>query len=814
MSERTTIGGTVYEVVGSSSSNLLLKCNGTARIQWGNKLIDLIKNGKIASNDSSINISIISDESEIKFDGIYILNNDNTPQLLVRKNGEIYNLNRTDLYISASTKQDITVEQKNQALENIGIYYNTMSELENAGIQNGIVYVLEDNNLYTIKNGIISEFEAKLKTVTVEKENEEGETINSSIKIILSVLDDQYLILEDRKITANYSIHVNNSAQLGSENADSNKGYRLYISGGVSKLDVDEINVRNGISYSDYIETTYSDLMYLRDFGLLKPHSWYLIKDFQNHWKLPINDIKHDRPILVRSLTTKTFYEEGQLFKDRRVTIKYDPDYTPVITCVNNLGNATDTTVYARGRITWMKDANNNEANFDFLDYTDAFKNPLTTLHDSTESDELDSSIFPKGSYNNKLTVFDLKGTVIVDGLIDNSNVTTIDFKIDDSTSPDEEKPKSTMIMHDNVIECRGFTVEETCTNFCGNVIEKSCSVIVSTPTLLNNTLSNIYYTKDKSEITDFLKITNNTIFIPITLSVKLVNVVWEGLINSTIKAALNNNTFGIIKNSTINATIQGSTFENIESSTLSCKFNKSNFKSLKNCVFNSGYVEGIIQNVIENVTCHEDLENFAITPQEYTSLYDITKAKDVYTYTNADGQQDLQIIIGQELSFARGMIVMHYGQSPIPIGWAPCDGKEHTFNGVTTITPNLVDKFIKGTDDYTKEKDTVIHDDNKLVLTTSHLPKHNHPHKEHTHIFSGSAEISAFNEYTKADVEVGNGTKKYFVDNLSSASNQVEISGITGASISEEADWQYLEKPEAIQIEPNYFSLIFIMKL
>ena len=190
MSERTTIGGTVYEVVGSSSSNLLLKCNGTARIQWGNKLIDLIKNGKIASNDSSINISIISDESEIKFDGIYILNNDNTPQLLVRKNGEIYNLNRTDLYISASTKQDITVEQKNQALENIGIYYNTMSELENAGIQNGIVYVLEDNNLYTIKNGIISEFEAKLKTVTVEKENEEGETINSSIKIILSVLDD------------------------------------------------------------------------------------------------------------------------------------------------------------------------------------------------------------------------------------------------------------------------------------------------------------------------------------------------------------------------------------------------------------------------------------------------------------------------------------------------------------------------------------------------------------------------------------------------------------------------------------------------
>jgi hypothetical protein len=32
MSERTTIGGTSYESIGSSSSNLLLKCNGTARI--------------------------------------------------------------------------------------------------------------------------------------------------------------------------------------------------------------------------------------------------------------------------------------------------------------------------------------------------------------------------------------------------------------------------------------------------------------------------------------------------------------------------------------------------------------------------------------------------------------------------------------------------------------------------------------------------------------------------------------------------------------------------------------------------------------
>ena len=87
MSERTTIGGTVYEAIGSSSSNLLLKCNGTARIQWGGKLIDLIKNGKIASGDSQELIFIITDESEIKSDGIYLLTTQESNKLWISKDG-------------------------------------------------------------------------------------------------------------------------------------------------------------------------------------------------------------------------------------------------------------------------------------------------------------------------------------------------------------------------------------------------------------------------------------------------------------------------------------------------------------------------------------------------------------------------------------------------------------------------------------------------------------------------------------------------------------------------------------------------------
>lgn len=247
MSERTTIGGTVYEAIGSSSSNLLLKCNGTARIQWGGKLIDLIKNGKIASEDSKELIFIINNESEINADGIYVLTTEESEQLWICKAGNKYNFTSKDLYVSTSNTQDLTVEQKIQALNNIGLYYNTLEEVQKAEIQNGIVYVIDTQTLYTIKNGIIEDFTAKLKNITVQSNNKEGNQINDSVKIVLSISDEDYLILSDKRIISNYSIHVKNSAQIGSELADKTQGYRLYIEGNTSYLDVDKINVRNGI---------------------------------------------------------------------------------------------------------------------------------------------------------------------------------------------------------------------------------------------------------------------------------------------------------------------------------------------------------------------------------------------------------------------------------------------------------------------------------------------------------------------------------------------------------------------------------------
>lgn len=177
MSERTTIGGTTYESLGSSSSNLLLKCNGTARIQWGSKFIDLIKNGKLAIGSGATSIFNIESVSDIKQDGVYVLNNTKSLELWVCNKGKHYQITGDALYVSASTKQDIPVDQQEQILSNIGIYYNTMEDVNNSGVKNGLVYVLENKTLYTIHNGIIEEFKALLKPDTDEKNND-NETIN------------------------------------------------------------------------------------------------------------------------------------------------------------------------------------------------------------------------------------------------------------------------------------------------------------------------------------------------------------------------------------------------------------------------------------------------------------------------------------------------------------------------------------------------------------------------------------------------------------------------------------------------------------
>ena len=795
MSERTTIGGTVYEAIGSSSSNLLLRCNGTARIQWGGRLIDLIKNGKIASSDSKELIFIVSDESEIKSDGIYILTTEESPQLLIYKDGNKYDFTSPALYISASDKQNLTVEQKAQALDNIGIQYDTLEALKQAGIQNGIAYVLETKTLYTIKNSVIEEFEAKLKTVTVENGTSEGDQVNSTDRIVLSILDDEYLILADQRITANYSIHVRDSAQIGSENADKTKGYRLYIDGGTSYLDVDKINVRKGLGSTQYQEITFEDLNTLMSTKKLVPHEWYLITDFQNHWKLVIENNNFNRPILVRALNESSLYKKGYLFKDHRIEIQYDSDYQESIK--QQKVDGTEQVIATRGRITWMKDQYNNEANFDFLDYTNASEEELTTLHYPSGDETQDKSIFPKNSYNNKLIIYDLKGTVLKEQVLVNDNVNTINFAFDDSK-------ESTMEMHDNVIECRSLVVKSTCNKFTYNTLKQVIKLEISSE-FTHNDIGLLYSRTDYADIetTPFDKLLDNNAFSTVMFNNKTSYFISK-----------------VIKHSIFNQEIVNTTLESVIKTTINASLSNVTLKNLQECVIDEGS--------IEFVSSYYDFNTITFNQTDYPALYVSEKRKELHIST-IDGTSTIKTIFIPEAIFYRGMIIMHSGIEPVPNGWAPCDGNEYEWNGVKSKTPDLSNRFIKAVTTVEEIKATDnenLNENGEIVLTTDNLPVHSHPHESHIHTFSDSGTaydtIGALTSSEEGTVitAVEGGTegkaitKTTYSSSIEVYDSNVAVSGDTSSVQSKESGWLYKTEPDPINTMPNYYSLIFIMKL
>ena len=62
----TELFGRIFDSVGSSSSDLLLKTKGQVKIQWGNKFIDLIKDGKINFSKEFVQKMIDSSSKELE----------------------------------------------------------------------------------------------------------------------------------------------------------------------------------------------------------------------------------------------------------------------------------------------------------------------------------------------------------------------------------------------------------------------------------------------------------------------------------------------------------------------------------------------------------------------------------------------------------------------------------------------------------------------------------------------------------------------------------------------------------------------------
>lgn len=199
------------------------------------------------------------------------------------------------------------------------------------------------------------------------------------------------------------------------------------------------------------------------------------------------------------------------------------------------------------------------------------------------------------------------------------------------------------------------------------------------------------------------------------------------------------------------------------------------------------------------------------------------------------------------KLAVPSGTIAMYNGRSEIPEGWAICDGN----NG----TPNLVGKFIKAVSaiDQIGDNESELNENNELIITQEHLPKHSHPHKPHTHNLEGnlsgttgsSGDLTVSLNYSDYNWGIGSVQKTFVtsvtgegvtsetgtVDGVSNIRTQggkatggshthsISLDVEEGVSLSsatskeetlEDSEWP--NKP--LKIEPRSYSLVFIMKL
>ena len=139
----TTMFGKAYDTVGSADRNLILQTRGDLKVKWGNKYIDLIKNGKI--NVDVDLLKKIDSKDSIHKDGLYLIENEENQEVWLYIGGILVNLlgEVSDNYVTYLKNQDADADGKFRALSNIGLYYETLNDAIEAKLTSGIIYILD-----------------------------------------------------------------------------------------------------------------------------------------------------------------------------------------------------------------------------------------------------------------------------------------------------------------------------------------------------------------------------------------------------------------------------------------------------------------------------------------------------------------------------------------------------------------------------------------------------------------------------------------------------------------------------------------------
>lgn len=889
---KTNLFGKTYNTIGSTDSNFIIKTKGDLKIQWGNKFIDVIKNGKIVSENSEI-LFLVESPDEIQKNGVYIVTAEENNELWVCIDGVKVQINNTtgeNIYVSFMMEQKTTSDQQHQALTNIGFYYETLQKAKSAKINSGIIYVEEDNKLYIAKNGNLIQYILSASQEETITENNTREPLYIE-GYSLYADGTEYIQCSGEIIKLLQPVIVYNGIQ--SNNANPEFGFRLFINQDKAILDVDIVNWRD---YPNPIK--YSELLALINSKTLNPKMYYLLTDFQNPWEVTwedepfyyedqyeeINSVKHLKgkrnatKLIIRALNNDTIEKQVWTPMYPDWVIHYDPFFkgpehkvmeegkeityygfrTRDFEQTLEDGSIKKTTTYlpCKGQITYLKDEFGNEGNFNFRQFMFKQGTNWRYIMDSETKEVLGK--FFEGT-NNKFFIDSLESFVQVftfEEIKDASGVVTGYNMITKDSNVQISKGHSLFIQA-TIIEGNTFQLsktEETVNHIIqkniknnsfinqnklikinidceGNTFENFTNPInISGKEFNNNYLANFtgninnseYFNDNAINKCDGL-ITNNNNFIKNT-----INEIKSDVINNYI---FSENIINSINNITINGQVSNNYLEDIEECVLKSFIGNSAYKrlyrlivqtSMTNCVFREDISSLTVTNVfdsqfdfIDNLTLDNDvyfttfhgrIGNIVkqLTEFEKEWLKDASKKTDAYP--------NIRVVCIPEI-IIKGMIIMWYGQEPIPKGWALCDGN----NG----TPNLINKFIKSSDGFIvggtsvgDNSDTIepsLTEDNKLKLTVEHLPTHRHPHLPHSHK-AGSATSNYVESYsysytdsTGEDTETEYDTSYYNTD--------IDHTHTIYEETSKE-DESITFDNKLFSIEPRAYKLIFIMKI
>lgn len=263
--------GRSYSKVGDSNSDFLIKTKGQVKIQWGNKFIDLIKDGKINS-ESNI---LFSAKQVGKKDGIYIIQDETGNQVILQIKGTQINLlgEGGNTFISFQSKQELNSLQKYTAMSNIGLIYKDLQSVPQDSLYNGIIYIESEKKLYIISDGKVSQYEASVSNpfneqfiiekadngvgaLIIKGDNKENSIAFNSMYIFSKDTDSYFefknslnFYTNDIQILSLYNnrIVINTKLEcdfIQSLNANNKKGFRLYTDSTGSTLEIDRVVAR------------------------------------------------------------------------------------------------------------------------------------------------------------------------------------------------------------------------------------------------------------------------------------------------------------------------------------------------------------------------------------------------------------------------------------------------------------------------------------------------------------------------------------------------------------------------------------------